>query len=132
MIRRVVKKNVMSKKVSRIGSTTLDNYKALKKKYNTAFLKPYIENSCGQEVDEKDFVGDEQPDKKSLDNVSIEKPSNAKPLRKSNCKSNYWNILPGELVKKFCFVQLKDQVTFCLIIKVKPITVYSKSVIGSK
>ena len=104
----------------------------MKKKNNTALLKQYIENACGQDADEKDVGADVKPDKKNLDDVTDEKPSNAKPLRKPNCKRNYWNILPGELVKKYRLVQLKDQVTFSLIIKVKPITVYSKRVIGSK
>ena len=71
----------------------------MKKKNNTALLKEYIKNACGQDADEKD-VG---ADKKNLDDVPDEKPSNAKPLRKPNCKRNYWNILPGELVKKYRF-----------------------------
>ena len=104
----------------------------MKKKNNTALLKQYIEYACGQEADEKDVGADVKPDKKNLDDVLDEKPSNAKPLRKPNCKRNYWNILPVELVRKYRLVQLKDQVTFSLIIKVKPITVYSKRAIGSK
>ena len=47
-------------------------------------LKQYIENSCGQDADEKDVGADVKPDKKNLDDVTDEKPSNAKPLRKPN------------------------------------------------
>lgn len=50
-------------------------------------------------------------DEKPVDNVPGEKPSNAKALGKPNCGRNYWNILPGNYLKKYCFVQLKDQST---------------------
>ena len=44
------------KKINKNGSITLENYKGsiLKKKYNAALLKPYIENTSGQEVDKTD------------------------------------------------------------------------------
>ena len=71
----------------------------MKKKYNAALLKPHIGNASGQEADEKDVDTDEIPEK-NLDNVPDEKPSNAKALGKCNCESNYWNILPDELLKK--------------------------------
>ena len=47
-------------------------------------------------------------------------------------KANYWNVLPGELVERplFCVIE-KSGYTF-LIIKVKPITAYSKRVMGLK
>ena len=56
-------------------------------------LKPYIKNANGQETDKKLA-------KKNPDNVSDEKPTNAKTLGKSNCESNCWNILPDELLEK--------------------------------
>ena len=79
----------------------------MKKIYIAALSKPQIENASSQEEDEKDVVADEKPAKKNLDNVSDEKPSNAKALGKSNSESNYWNILPGDLVEKilFCAVE---------------------------
>ena len=61
----------------------------MKKIYIAALSKPYIENTSSQEENEKDVVVDEKPAKKNFDNMSDEKPSNAKALGKSNSESNY-------------------------------------------
>ena len=38
----------------------------MKKKYNAALSKPYIENASGQEVDEKDVVAEKKQQKRIL------------------------------------------------------------------
>ena len=72
----------------------------MKKKYNAPLIKPYNENANGQEADKKDVVADEKSPKKNLDNVPDEKPSKATTLGRCNYESNYWNILPDELLEK--------------------------------
>ena len=59
---------IYCQKMSRNGSVTLENSKGslLKKKYNAALSKPYIENASGQEVDEKDVVAEKMQQKRIL------------------------------------------------------------------
>lgn len=61
----------------------------MKKKYNSALIKFYIENASGQDAEENDDVADEKSSKKNIDNVPDKKSSKHKAFGKSNCESNY-------------------------------------------
>lgn len=61
----------------------------MKKKYNSALRKFYIENASGQDAEEKDDVADKESSKNNIGNVPDKKSSKHKAFGKSNCESNY-------------------------------------------
>ena len=67
----------------------------MKKIYNAALLKQYTENVSVQEADKQDVVADEKPA-----NFDMMKNLQTLKHKRSNCESNYKNILPHEFVGK--------------------------------